>query len=110
MPRKVHLDGSHSIDEFCEDERISRGTWYNLVRAIKAPEFYFVGSRVRISQEARTRWRTKRLAAAAADYAAASEKRRTAKLKADTQQAAANKAVSTAPNKGRGRTPKHEQP
>ena len=110
MPRTVHWDGSLSIDEFCELEGASRGTWYNMVKGGTAPEFYFVGSRVKISLEALAKWRAERLASAPADYAAASERRRAAKLKADAQQAAAEKAALTKPHKAGRPTPKRAQP
>ena len=69
LPQRTELqmtDNSLTIDEFCEAERISRGTFYNLVKAGKAPTFFKVGALTRISAEARLAWRREREAEAAA--------------------------------------------
>jgi len=72
-----------SIDEFCDRHRISRGTWYNLLKANKAPRFITVGSRRYISREAAEEWRREREAAAPAEFEAGCDKHRAARAKAN---------------------------
>jgi hypothetical protein len=59
-------DHSDTIKEFCQRERISRGTYYNLRRVGKGPREMLVGSVKRISPEARVDWRRERESEAAA--------------------------------------------
>lgn len=60
----------YSIDEWCEKHRISRGTWYNLLKADEAPRFLKIGSRIVITAEADATWCRDREAAAAANQEA----------------------------------------
>jgi hypothetical protein len=59
-------DYSDTINEFCQREKICRSTFYNLRRAGKAPRVMLVGSKMRISPEARLDWHRDREAEAAA--------------------------------------------
>jgi predicted DNA-binding transcriptional regulator AlpA len=49
-----------TIPEFCQANRISRGSFYNLKKAGKAPRLMIVGNRVLISPEANAEWRIAR--------------------------------------------------
>lgn len=49
-----------SINEFCASHRISRATFYNLVKAGQGPILMKVGTRSLISREAATDWRRER--------------------------------------------------
>ncbi|TJW44337.1 MAG: transcriptional regulator [Mesorhizobium sp.] len=49
-----------TIPEFCQANRISRGSFYNLKKAGKAPRLMIVGNRVLISPEANAEWRLAR--------------------------------------------------
>ncbi|PTE11547.1 transcriptional regulator [Mesorhizobium helmanticense] len=49
-----------TIPEFCQANRISRGSFYNLKKAGKAPRLMVVGNRVLISPEANAEWRLAR--------------------------------------------------
>ena len=59
---------SLTINEFCAAEEICRATFYNLQRAGLGPDTILVGSRQRISAEARRRWHQERERAAAERY------------------------------------------
>jgi predicted DNA-binding transcriptional regulator AlpA len=48
---------SHTIDQFCALEGISRSFFYKLKAQGKAPRIFNVGNCPRISEEARTAWR-----------------------------------------------------
>jgi predicted DNA-binding transcriptional regulator AlpA len=54
----------YTIATFCEAHRISRSTFYNLVRDGIAPRFFKLGPSVRITREAAAKWRAEREAAA----------------------------------------------
>jgi predicted DNA-binding transcriptional regulator AlpA len=45
-----------SIDQFCAEFGISRGTFYNLKRSGKAPRTMKVGTRTVISEQAKQDW------------------------------------------------------
>lgn len=59
-----------SIPEWCEANRVSRGTYYNLKKAGKAPRVMQVGKRALISPEANDEWRRAREADAEREVAA----------------------------------------
>jgi hypothetical protein len=59
-------DSSYTIGEFCAAERISRGMFYKLKDAGKAPRMFYVGNSPRISHQARVEWRERLEAEAAA--------------------------------------------
>jgi predicted DNA-binding transcriptional regulator AlpA len=59
-----------SVTEFCDAHRISRATFYNMVRLGIAPRVMTVGARKLISVEAAAQWRRAREAAAEAEVAA----------------------------------------
>lgn len=63
-------DASLTISEFCEREKICRATFYNLLRQGKGPRLMRVGSRSRISAEARVEWQREREAEFAAGIGA----------------------------------------
>jgi predicted DNA-binding transcriptional regulator AlpA len=46
-----------TVDEFCHAHRISRGTFYNLLKAGHGPSIMKVGSRTLVSAEAASAWR-----------------------------------------------------
>jgi len=46
-----------SIEQFCSDHGISRATFYNLLKAGKAPRIMRVGARRLVSEEAAAEWR-----------------------------------------------------
>jgi hypothetical protein len=48
-----------TVDEFCHSHRISRGTFYNLLKAGHGPSIMKVGARTLISAEAAADWRRK---------------------------------------------------
>ena len=48
-----------TVDEFCHSHRISRGTFYNLLKAGHGPSIMKVGARTLISAEAAANWRRK---------------------------------------------------
>ena len=50
----------YSVPEFCSAHGISRGTFYNLAKANKAPRFMKVGERTLISKESAAKWRRER--------------------------------------------------
>lgn len=52
-------DKSLTIDGFCADEQICRGTFYNLQKRGQAPAIMKIGGSVRITLEARDEWRRK---------------------------------------------------
>lgn len=58
-----NLDHMLTIEEFCRNHRICRGTFYKLVRRGQAPRITRVGRRVLISAEAVKEWRREREAA-----------------------------------------------
>jgi hypothetical protein len=48
---------AQSVDEFCQSHRISRGTFYNLLKDGNGPRVMKVGGRTLISTEAAADWR-----------------------------------------------------
>jgi predicted DNA-binding transcriptional regulator AlpA len=48
---------AHTVEEFCREHRISRGTFYNLLKCGRAPRLMKVGSRTLVSFEAAADWR-----------------------------------------------------
>jgi hypothetical protein len=48
---------AQTVEEFCRDHRISRGTFYNLLNDGRGPRIMKVGSRTLISNEAAADWR-----------------------------------------------------
>lgn len=48
---------AQSVKEFCRSHRISRGTFYNLLKEKRGPRVMKVGARTLISTEAATEWR-----------------------------------------------------
>ena len=54
----MHSD-AYTIEEFCKSHRISRGTFYNLLKAGHGPSIMKVGSRTLVSAEAAADWRRK---------------------------------------------------
>jgi predicted DNA-binding transcriptional regulator AlpA len=54
----MELD-AYSIEEFCRRHSISRGTFYNLQADGDAPQVRRVKSRVLISKESATEWRSR---------------------------------------------------
>lgn len=65
---------SSTIDEFCAEERVCRATFYNLKKQGKGPRVYYIGTRARISEEAKAEWRAARQAEADAKHAEAAAK------------------------------------
>jgi hypothetical protein len=57
-------DDSQTLNEFCESERLSRSMLYKMWNQGIGPDYFFIGSTKRISQEARAKWRHEREAAA----------------------------------------------
>jgi len=49
-------DQSYTVEEFCEAERICRGTLYKMWKKGEGPAFYYVGDRPRITHAARLEW------------------------------------------------------
>jgi hypothetical protein len=58
-------DGLLTIDQFCTAEQVSRAQYYVMQREGWGPDLMWVGTSVRISPEARAKWRREREAAAA---------------------------------------------
>jgi hypothetical protein len=56
----LDADESLTINEFCAAEKICRATFYNLQREGLGPDTIMVGSRQRITAEARRLWHRKR--------------------------------------------------
>jgi len=54
-----HIE-AYSITEFCAAHRISRATFYNLIKAGQAPRLMAVGGRRLVSKEAAEAWRRAR--------------------------------------------------
>jgi hypothetical protein len=48
---------ANTVDEFCRSHRISRGTFYNELKAGRGPRIMKVGSRTLVSEEAAAEWR-----------------------------------------------------
>ena len=48
-----------SIEQFCSDHNIAKGTFYNLQKEGIGPDTFTVGRRRLISKEAAARWRQK---------------------------------------------------
>lgn len=46
-----------TVDEFCRSHRISRGTFYNLLKENRGPRVMKVGTRTLVSAEAAADWR-----------------------------------------------------
>jgi excisionase family DNA binding protein len=46
-----------TIEEFCKAERITRPSWYRMIRDQRAPKFYRVGRSVRIACDDLIAWR-----------------------------------------------------
>jgi hypothetical protein len=59
-------DGSDTIQEFCDSERISLSQYFAMKREGWGPEEARVGARVIITPEAKAKWRREREAAARA--------------------------------------------
>ena len=55
---------AYTVVEFCEAHRISRATFYNLLKLGHAPRIMRIGTRTLISAEAARDWRLEREAAA----------------------------------------------
>jgi hypothetical protein len=51
--------GADSVDQFCADHNIAKGTFYNLMKEGNGPDTFNVGRRRLISKEAAARWRQK---------------------------------------------------
>lgn len=49
--------GATTVDEFCQAHRISRGTFYNLLRDGRGPAVMKIGARTLVSIEAAAAWR-----------------------------------------------------
>jgi excisionase family DNA binding protein len=56
-----HDGQSTTIEEFCEANRISRATWYRMLRAGKAPKTIKLGRSVRIPITAIAEWQKQNL-------------------------------------------------
>jgi predicted DNA-binding transcriptional regulator AlpA len=56
----------YTIDQWCHKRKVCRATFYNLLKAGKAPRIIKVGSRTRISPEADEAWQKERETEAAA--------------------------------------------
>lgn len=54
----VQNQAASTVDEFCNSHRISRGTFYKLLRHGNGPRVMKVGSRTLISAEAAADWRS----------------------------------------------------
>jgi len=50
---------AHTVEEFCQGHRISRGTFYNLLKDGRGPRVMKVGARTLVSVEAAADWRRK---------------------------------------------------
>ena len=48
---------AQTVDEFCQGHRISRGTFYNLLKDGRGPAVMKVGARTLVSTEAASEWR-----------------------------------------------------
>ncbi len=46
-----------TVDEFCHGHRLSRGTFYNLLKDGRGPAVMKVGARTLVSREAAAAWR-----------------------------------------------------
>ena len=46
-----------TVEEFCQAHRISRGTFYNLLKEDRGPRVMKVGARTLVSTEAAADWR-----------------------------------------------------
>jgi excisionase family DNA binding protein len=46
-----------TVDEFCQSHRISRGTFYNLLKDGRGPAVMKIGAGTRVSEEAAAAWR-----------------------------------------------------
>jgi predicted DNA-binding transcriptional regulator AlpA len=46
-----------TVEEFCHAHRISRATFYNLLKAGQGPSIMKIGSRTLVSNEAAAAWR-----------------------------------------------------
>ena len=57
---------SHTVDDLCRLERLSRSKLYQEWAAGSGPRYFYVGNRRRISEEARRDWRRQKEAEAAA--------------------------------------------
>ena len=55
MEKRDHL--ASSVDEFCEEHRISRSFYYDLLKKNQGPKTMKVGARRLISHEAAAEWR-----------------------------------------------------
>jgi hypothetical protein len=58
---------AQSVSEFCKDNDISRGHFYNLLRRGQAPVRFKAGRRTLISAEAAAAWRRRMEAATSGD-------------------------------------------
>ncbi|TLU71262.1 hypothetical protein [Lichenicoccus roseus] len=64
------LNHAQTVDEFCQSHRISRATFYNLLKVGRGPAVMKVGSRTLVSDEAATAWRRRMEATSVAHEAA----------------------------------------
>ena len=78
-----------TIDEWCRENRISRGTFYNLKSQGKAPAFIMIGNRPIITRRAHLDWLAEREAAAAEEHKAACERKSAARARAASDKARA---------------------
>ena len=53
------MQESYTIAELCSVEKISRAHLYNLWNRGEGPDYYLVGERRRITEEARQRWHSR---------------------------------------------------
>jgi predicted DNA-binding transcriptional regulator AlpA len=49
-----------TLSEWCQSHRVSRSSFYNLVKRDEAPRTFRVGNKILISKEASAEWRRKR--------------------------------------------------
>ena len=57
---------AQTVEEFCQSHRISRGTFYNLLKEDRGPRVMKVGARTLVSAEAAADWRRRMEQAAVA--------------------------------------------
>jgi hypothetical protein len=50
---------AQTVDEFCDDNRISRATFYELLKNGNGPRTFKVGRRTLISADAAAEWRAR---------------------------------------------------
>jgi hypothetical protein len=69
-PNFVPFEPSYTIDEFCQAERVSRVSLYEMWKLGKGPRYYYNGRCRRITHRARLDWQTAKEAEACAQRAA----------------------------------------